>query len=363
MSNPFTPTFGIVPPYLAGRETLLQEMRRALQDGPGNPNLSSLLTGPRGSGKTALLSRIAGEAITSGWVVARTTAAEGMLEDILQDALKSAAAVVGKTGKKTKTVTALSVGQFLGIEWAVLPSPEANWRTRMGVLLDELKKKKTGLLITVDEVRADLPEMVQLASVYQLLLSDGAKIGLVMAGLPAQVNDLLNHEQTSFLRRCTRHRLGSISDAEIADALKKTITSAGKRISGDAVNRTTACVGGYAYMMQLAGFYIWEEADGKEEISVRETEQGIRRAQDAFRTGVLDSTVRELSRGDRNFLRAMLPDKSFSNLPDIAERLNKGSNYISTYKKRLLRAGILEEGAGKTLSFAIPMLREYLEEN
>ena len=65
MSNPFTPTFGIVPPYLAGREVFLLEMQRALQDGPGNPNLSTLLIGPRGSGKTALLSCVAEEALQS----------------------------------------------------------------------------------------------------------------------------------------------------------------------------------------------------------------------------------------------------------------------------------------------------------
>ena len=360
MSNPFTPTFGIVPPYLAGREVFLLEMQRALQDGPGNPNLSTLLIGPRGSGKTALLSCVAEEALQSGWIVARTVAADGMLEDILQSALKNAASFLQqRTKKKVKSV---SVGQVLGIEWALEPAPATNWRTRITALLDELKQHDIGLLITVDEVRADLPEMIQLASVYQLLLTEGAKISLIMAGLPAQVSDLLEDKQVSFLRRCSRHYLGSISDTEISVAFEKTIAASGKSISGEALKIATKTAGGYAYMMQLTGFYIWEEAATQSIISKKDAERGIIRAGDAFRSGVLLSTVRELSKGDVAFLRAMLPDKDYSILPDIAARLKKSSNYISTYKRRLLMAGVIEEGAGKTLSISMPMLREYLEQ-
>ena len=43
LPNPFTPTFGRIPPYFAGRKTLLGNMRRALQRGPEDPNLTSIL--------------------------------------------------------------------------------------------------------------------------------------------------------------------------------------------------------------------------------------------------------------------------------------------------------------------------------
>lgn len=89
--NPFTPTFGMVPPFMAGRDRLLEEMGRAFEDGPGNPNLSSILVGARGTGKTALLSRIADEARSRGWLAINTVAADGMLEDIIQQAGKAAA--------------------------------------------------------------------------------------------------------------------------------------------------------------------------------------------------------------------------------------------------------------------------------
>jgi hypothetical protein len=40
--NPFTPTFGVSPPLLAGRSELLEEFAAALEDGPGAPGRMTL---------------------------------------------------------------------------------------------------------------------------------------------------------------------------------------------------------------------------------------------------------------------------------------------------------------------------------
>lgn len=48
--NPFTPTFGSVPPFLAGREHILRDINRGFINGPGDPNLSTIFTGARGTG-------------------------------------------------------------------------------------------------------------------------------------------------------------------------------------------------------------------------------------------------------------------------------------------------------------------------
>ena len=48
--NPFTPTFGSIPPFLAGREHILRDINRGFINGPGDPNLSTIFTGARGNG-------------------------------------------------------------------------------------------------------------------------------------------------------------------------------------------------------------------------------------------------------------------------------------------------------------------------
>ena len=62
--NPFTPGYGEIPPVLAGRDNLKNEVNRRIastEQGKKNPT-GIVLIGPRGCGKTALLSWIEGKA-------------------------------------------------------------------------------------------------------------------------------------------------------------------------------------------------------------------------------------------------------------------------------------------------------------
>ena len=54
-ANPFRPGFGVSPRVLAGRDELLEEFDTALDEGPGSPLRSVLVSGARGMGKTFIL--------------------------------------------------------------------------------------------------------------------------------------------------------------------------------------------------------------------------------------------------------------------------------------------------------------------
>ena len=140
LHNPFTPSFGIIPPYMAGREDLIEELSNAFSNGLGDPNLSTIVSGPRGSGKTALLSFVAEEAASQGWISANTTAATGMLEDVLDQATVAARDFLDSLdGKKLKGIT---IGQFVGFEWDNETPRSGNWRTQMNALLDQLRSTR-----------------------------------------------------------------------------------------------------------------------------------------------------------------------------------------------------------------------------
>lgn len=64
----------------------------------------------------------------------------------------------------------------------------------------------------------------------------------------------------------------------------------------------------------------------------------------------LDMAVRAAN-GDRQFARAMLHDAHGSRLSEIAKRLGKDTNYASTYKRRLMRQGIIGEMPDESLDF------------
>ena len=59
--NPFTPTFGAVPEFFVGRSLIINDLTKAFSNWKSSPSITSLLVGPRGSGKTALLSVIGGQ--------------------------------------------------------------------------------------------------------------------------------------------------------------------------------------------------------------------------------------------------------------------------------------------------------------
>lgn len=98
MTNPFTPTFGVIPAHMAGREHIISELIRALEAGPGDPGLTTILTGARGTGKTALLSYLADEASSRGWVAVNVSALPGMLDEILQQTLRNSSHLIERKG-------------------------------------------------------------------------------------------------------------------------------------------------------------------------------------------------------------------------------------------------------------------------
>ncbi len=358
--NPFTPVFGKVPSYLAGRERIISDMICAFEVGEGDPNLSSVFVGARGTGKTALLSRLATEASSRGWVAVSVTAVPGMLDDVVQRAAEQAAHLLEAAPKRK--ATGIGVGRLVSVSWENVADPSLNWRSKMNLLLDQLAQTETGLLITVDEVNPHLDEMVQLATTYQHFVREGRKVALLMAGLPYNVSVLLSGESTSFLRRAFRHDLGSIPAHDIEEAFVVTIEGAGKAIEQAALSRAVEATGGFPFMYQLVGYRMWNASRGEGVITEKSVEAGVRLAQGELRRQVFDATFNELSDGDVDFLRAMLADEGETDSSALASRLGKSSGHVSTYKKRLLEGGIIEEGLRGKLRFSLPGFREYLEE-
>lgn len=361
LRNPFTPSFGVVPPYLAGREYLIDDIIRALDNGLGDPNLATIFVGARGTGKTTLLAYLAACAPEHGWIAVSVAATPGMLEDIYQRTREAAAQYI--ESDRVPRLRGITIGQLFGLEWESVPREEANWRTRMNGLFKGLQKYDIGLVITIDEVCVSLDEMRALISNYQLFVGEGKKVAILMAGLPHQVSALLRDDSISFLRRAVQHHLGSIPDYEVRDAFERTIRDGGREVRSDALDAMVEATGGFPYMMQLVGYRAWARNPGAKEITLQDVQEGIALAQRDMETRFFDATYRELSERDLNFLRAMLVDKGESCMSDIAGRMGVSMGYASQYRARLLEQGIIgERGRGK-VGFDLPLFDEYLRKN
>lgn len=358
--NPFTPNFGQIPRVLAGRDQLIDEIVSAFDNAPGDPSLTSILIGARGTGKTALLSLLANEAESKGWLAVNVPCVGGMLEEIFQGTVKASSHLICQSDE-TK-LTGLTIGQLIGLEWEAKPSEKPTWFLRMSALLDELDRRDVGLLITVDEVRPSLEEMGLLASYYQLFVRDERKVALLMAGLPSEVSLLLNDKSASFLRRASQYHIGDIGDADAELVLERTAEEGEKAFTPDALGRVVEACGGFPYLIQLMGYRSWQAAGNSSTIDAESAERGISRARSDFETRVLKATLDELSDKDLEFLCAMAQDRDESRTSEIAERMGQSTGYVSQYRRRLLEQGVIAaQGRGK-VTFALPFLKEYLKE-
>ena len=357
LANPFTPRFGRIPSHMAGRGDIIESLAEAFEGDLNNPDLTSIFVGARGTGKTALLSYLGLEAEQRGWIAVDVSAAPGMLEDIYQQALSAAAHIVNPPS--LKRLSQIRVSGIGGIGWDN-DALDENWRTRMNALLDELEKSDAGFLVTVDEVDPEVEEMNQLAATYQHFVREDRKVALLMAGLPSNVSDLVSGKRTSFLRRASQHDLGAIPDYEVEEAFRLTVVDGGKRIGQPALDIAVKEIGGFPFMFQLVGFRAWNASGSSSENSEDDVLRGVKLAREELKSKVFDATYAELSAGDRAFLIAMLQDDGTTLQQDLSKRMGKTSSYVSSYKKRLLRQGVIEEFPKGELRFCLPGFREYL---
>jgi hypothetical protein len=338
--NPFTPTFGEIPTQLAGRQTIIESTSRAFNATRRRPELTTILSGARGTGKTTLLSLITQRAAQAGWLTVSTTAMPGMLDDIEVQTLKAGAHLLDQPA-------------------SAAPS---NWRSRMSDALDALAQHNTGLLITVDEVDATLDEMIQLAAIYQHFVREDRKVALIMAGLPSRVSALVTDKTVSFLRRAQIVHLGRIDDFEIESALRKTIEQAGRSTSSANLKRATQAIDGFPFLLQLIGFRAWDEHPNRATITAEDFEHGITLAREEMRSRIFEATYRELSPADITFLEAMLEDQDESRISDITERLQWSTSQVAQYRRRLIEAGIIGERRRGVIGFDMPFFRQFMTE-
>jgi hypothetical protein len=259
-------------------------------------------------------------------------------------------------------LTSLDVSGF-GFTRETIPESQPSWRTQMTKLLDELDRQKVGLLIEVDEIRADLDEMIQLTTTYQHFVSEKRNVALLMAGLPGKVVGLFQHDSASFLRRAFQRQLGAVSQSEVEVSLRKTIESSDRTIEKQALSNAAKSTGGFPFLIQLVGYHIWRQSPERKKISEQDVSDGIRVAKDDMNRMILETTVLDLSERDLDFLMAMTEDEDVSKVREIALRMNASSALVGKYRSRLLMQGVIAGAGQGRVRFELPLLREYLIEH
>jgi len=359
-NSAFLPAFGNRPKHIIGRSNIVAAFIEGLSSPVGHHYRATMLIGQRGTGKTALLIEFAEIAKKRGYIVARVTASDEMLAEILQT-IQINGAKFAKTPKtKVKNVSAGALGFSFGLTFTDETEKNFGFRIKLDMLCDEMSKAGKGILILVDEVQTNSIEMRTLATTYQHLVGEDKNIAIAMAGLPSAMSAVFNDNILTFLNRAHKVYMEPLPLNEISVYYAEQFTKQDKTISPEDLDTAVIATRGYPYLFQLIGYYILNYAKNEKAITAGIVSMAITSSKREMVDGIFIAALKPLSTGDMNFLRAMAVDPGDSMIKDIIERLGVSQANVQKYRTRLIEAKIIAPVRRGELTFLLPFLGEYL---
>ena len=356
----FLPAFGVKPQPLVGRNLVIAEFFDGLSRPVGHHLRTTFFKGQRGMGKTALLLELADRAPQHGYVVARVTAGEKMLDEILQTIQTNGSKYVSEKSRKVRGLSVGALGFSFGLTFSDEVEKKYGFRIKLSMLADELAKYQRGILILVDEVQSSGVAMRELATTYQHLIGEQKNLAIAMAGLPSAISSVLNDDLLTFLNRAHKVELGPIALPEVELYYSRALKQAGRKLEEPTYLEEIASASrGYPYLVQLIGYYIIELTTEEETITRAVVSATLATSKAQLEENVYQASMKNLSNNDIAFLKAMALDDYESTSKAIRERLKKSNSHIQQYRLRLLESGMIAQVRRGVYTFTLPYLSEY----
>ena len=341
MTNPFTTTFGIEPSnYIARNVESERIVSEFSSDRPSN--YVYIITGLRGSGKTVLLSAIANHFMKQDdWIVVDPGPKDNILENVASE--------LYETGKVKKLFLKGEFSfSFHGLTFSIEgKEPVTTANTLLKKMLQFLKKKGKKVLITIDEV--DNSEQMKLfIQAYQSLLRLNYPVRLLMTGLYDNVSKLQEDKTLTFLYRAPKISLPPLGIGAVASSYRRYLG-----ISDEESIKMAKLTKGYAYAYQVLGYLLYPK-------SAKRIDEAVLAEYDQYLADyVYDKLYSELSDVEQRILR-VFPSDGPIKMSDIATACALDTKYISVYRDRLIKKGIVFSSSYGHLELSLPRFYEYL---
>ncbi|MDR2572494.1 MAG: AAA family ATPase [Oscillospiraceae bacterium] len=357
MSNPFNPSFGKRPIHFYGRQEITRSIVSSVGD-ENSPWRTTLITGVRGSGKTALLSDIRANLDNLNIVTLYLVPNEAIFDSVLSQLYRQLPKTISNSMPEFKGI---SINLRVSIDFekeSKLPRFTETFSYQIMELMDAHMKQGKHIVFLIDETQKHTEDMRIFISIYQDLIMREYSVSMVLAGLPAIVSDILNDDVLTFLRRAKRVELENVDLMIVKHEFKKVFLGLNASLTEKVIHDAAVATYGYPYLIQLVGYYLWEDAQNGDNDDVLNNAL-INSKAELFRN-VHGLVFAVLSNRDRDFLFAMSEDEGASSVSLIGERMQKKKNFISLYRERLISAGIIKSAGRGLLCFSYPYMREFL---
>lgn len=263
-TNPFTPDFGQAPPVLAGRDAAIESLSRSWATGPRDPGFTTLLLGPRGSGKTALMTKMSEDAKQAGWLVISVNANTDGALDRIAHALDEIDALDATDPAPDVRSWGASLKIFgSGVEWARSRSRQvktASLRRRLSALADDAAENDVAVLLALDEIQGgNRSEMRRLcADIQSITKEENRNLAMLAAGTGDFLHRVQSDSQLTFMQRCAWQQVSQLPPESVVLGVQEPIEAAGGRIEQAALDALIGASPMLAFQMQAIGSRVWE---------------------------------------------------------------------------------------------------------
>lgn len=384
--NPFRPSAGQAPPYLAGRDSEKQDFVHLLNQSPILQNL--VITGLRGVGKTVLLDELKPMASKAGWFwigsdlsesasVSETSLAIRILTDI---SILTAAFKIGASERIRIVFINNKEVEDIYLDYKIL---QQLYNESPGLVSDKLKyvlelvwnivqDKLNGIVLSYDEAQIlkDKAEDKQyplsvLLEVIQFLQKKEVPYLLVLTGLPTIYPNLV--EARTYAERMFKvMTLTKLSPNDTKEAIVNPIKKEGCPVTftDSGIEQIILYSSGYPYFIQ---FFCKETFD----IFLQQSSLGV----ELPKINIFD-LVKKLDIDFYSGRWARITDKQRELLSIIATLQNANEeftvkditdnstqfkpSYINNLLLKLIDAGLIYKNRRSKYSFAVPLLADFI---
>lgn len=371
--SPYSPGFSQSPTVLAGRDEVLASADEALDVAAldGRTPAPLVLVGPRGMGKTALLTEVAARgALGRGWPhLAVETPLSGQLLAILAVAADELTRVLSETSgpghfKVSETVLKAGVGGIgaeVHMTRSAAPDIEPTLRARRAIvtLMTEAAERSSGVVLTLDEAHsAQRDDIGAVGAMVQEATRQRWPLVVVIAGLPA----LRANRLPSYFERADWHEIGALTPTAAEEAISGPAAAAGRPYEDGAAERLASVTGGYPYAVQVFGHAAWRASQGEPVISANAVGLAIPAATAQLERNLFAQRWEQASPRERQYLSALasqVAEGGDATGAAVARRLGTTTRLVGKYRERLIAKGTLVP-EGERLSFVVPGLGGYV---
>jgi hypothetical protein len=380
LTNPFRPGNGVAPPYLAGRDGLLDEFERYLAEThPRHANWT--LTGIRGTGKTVLIGEFATRGERAGWLCV-----ERELGDRHRDDERLADAIADDCAALVRRCSSLAgFGRAVERAWQYvrprrLSVGDVGYEPAYESVSTEAADTIQAALVALDAALAqtDVPGVLFLYDEAHLLGDDrrleryplssllagfghaqhtSSRVRLVLSGLPTLSLNL--KRARTYAERMFRHLvIGHLERGDAWDAIGIPLRGSDRSFELSLVGEIVERTAGYPYFLQFFGAFLCSRV-GRADVALKDYlalessllhELDLAFFEDRYLVAgtagqrVLDAMARAGGRLSTLSLRRSLAD-----LPNV-----------DVVVRRLVDRGLVYRPTRGTYDFALPLFGSYI---